>query len=118
MAHSVVARQRVQVGTQIGIVEVVIVGQEMRSGVDFGVDGADRRARGINLGAVAGRQDRRFAAGGRCGVAAEPGARSRDRMRQLIRRKRELLTQRDRGGGMVEADGEQVHRGRLTSVGR
>ena len=111
VAHGVVLRQRVQERAQVGILQLVVVGQEMRGAVDGVVDVAAGPATmgRIQLGAVAGRQQCRFAGNGVCVVAGEPDARRGDRAADFIDRKHHFFAQGQRRVFMVESDGEQLH---------
>src|SRR5450830_1346140 len=91
-------------GAQLAVVELVIIGQEMRTRVERIGYMAGR----IQLGAVARREDGRFVVVAQVD-ALEPGTRRHHRRTQMLRRKRQLFAKRHWGGGMVEADGEQLH---------
>jgi hypothetical protein len=108
MADGIVLRQHVQVRTQFGKIQLVVVGEEMGGHVER----VGRAAGGVHLGAVAGGQQRRLivAARAEMGIdAPEPGPGGLHGLAELLRPQRQLLAQRDRCCSVVQADGEELH---------
>ena len=110
MAHGIVLRQRVEIRTQVGVGNLVVLGQELRGTVDgeFHTIRAGSRC-GIELGTVAGGKDGRLARGHDLVMPAKPCACGRHRLTDLVSRESHFFAQRDRRGSVVESDGEQIH---------
>jgi hypothetical protein len=92
------ARQRIQVGCEFAAVDVVEVGQPLR-------DVVGRGRVEVQLGAVAGRQDRDF--------GGAPALRQVvQRLHQFFGAERHLLADRERRSMVVDPEGEKLHDGR------
>ena len=95
VTHGLLARQRAQMRLQVVGVDAVIVGQPLER-----LRRIARRA--IQLGAVAGGQDRGFARRPRLEQLGE-------RILQLLGAERHALADGERRGFMVETEGEELH---------